>query len=97
MAQSFGQGQDIGFDTRMLPGEKPPGPAETGLDLIHHQEQPVFPAEFRQALDEFFCRRPDPALTLDRLDQYGTGPVIDRRFPGGQVVKGCIAKPFRQR
>ena len=66
----------------MLEGEQLAGAAETGLDLVHHQQRPVGGGDLAQATEVARGRDDDAGLALDRLDQnrgdVGVHRLLDR-------------------
>src|SRR3990167_11172753 len=55
----------------MLTGKHPAGAAETGLNLVGHQENAVAPAQLLDHAEKFGRRDNVPPFALDRLDEYG--------------------------
>ena len=56
----------------MLPGEEPAGAADTGLDLIQHEQQVVLVADRSQRGQVALVGDVDAAFALQRLDEDGS-------------------------
>ena len=59
VAERLGHGHDVGLDAQVLEAEPPPGPPQSGLDLVHHQQDVPVGAQLAQA-DQVVRRRAPP-------------------------------------
>ena len=89
-AKAFRQGHHIGLDPCILMSEPFSGTPDTALDLIEHQEPLPLVAQGAQGLQVSLMGNPNPAFTLDRLDQDGDDivPPSGGSFKGGQIIEG---------
>ena len=53
-AETLRHGHDIRSNSVLLIGEEAAASSDAGLDLIHYEQDVVFLAEFRDALDKLF-------------------------------------------
>ncbi len=78
--------------------EAPPSAraAEPGLDFVHNEQDAALVAERAHALEVLLPGRPDPSLTLDRLEQYGRHLGRHRSFESSEIPPGDVAKTVGQ-
>ncbi len=97
VAQGLGHGHHVGLDAQVLEPEPPPGAAQPGLDLVHHQQDVPVGAQLAQA-DQVVRRRHDhPGLPHDGLDQDGGHPVgVAGGVHGVEVVVGDVVEALGQ-
>ena len=74
-------------------GEHGTGPSHTALDLVQDQQQILLLTELLNALDKCLISRMDPALSLNRLQDDGTGPVIYKSLYTFQIIVDRKADP----
>ena len=91
-AKRLGQGEHIGLDAKLLPGEEGAGAAHAGLHLVHQEQEVVLLAERSDAFDELGRGGDDAALGLDGLEHDGDGLIREGGLDGGEVVVIGIGK-----
>ena len=96
-SQSLADDRHIRADILMLRGEQFPGPAQTRLNFIRHQQNIVLLADFRNLLQISSGRDDDPAFALDRLEQDRGGIGCDRFFDGIRIAVWDSHKAGRER
>ncbi len=90
VAQSLGEGNDIGPDGAGLKGAEAPGTAHAGLYLIEHEQPAVAVTECAQPVEIVPGGDVDSALALDRLHQDGgdIGAIGGRGLHRLRIVVG---------
>ena len=86
-AQCFGAGQNVWCDAVFHIRVQRAGAADAGLYLIKNQQRTVAVTQLTQPLQESRVRRQHAAFALNRLDDHGTGLVVDRCCSCGQIVE----------
>ena len=98
VAQRLGHGHHVGVDAPVLEPEPPAGPAQTGLDLVHHQEDVPLGAQGPQAAEVVRRRNHHPRLTLHRFDEDGGHPLgVAGLLHGPEVVEGNVDEALGHR
>ena len=78
----------------VLEAEPASGPAQAGLDLVHHEQDVPVGAELAQPGQVVRRRHDDPGLAHDGLDQDGGHPGrVAGRLHGVEVVVGDVVEP----
>ena len=84
--QRLRERDDVGGDGGLLEGEPRSGPADARLDLVDHQQSPVFVAGRARRGKHLRRERTYPALALDDLEEHGTGVRTHGRRECRRVV-----------
>ena len=82
----------------MFIAEKFSGPSHAGLYFVEYQEQTTAIAQLAETPQIIFVRHIDATLTLDGFHENAHRFLrVDRLLGSPQVIKGDLAKAFRQR
>ena len=70
-AERLANGHQIGFEAKYSRVEGPPGASEAALDLVGDEERACARARLFDRVGHRLAEGPDPALTLQRLEDDG--------------------------
>ena len=87
----------VGLDAPVLVRPEAPGAPHAGLDLVEHEERAALVAQPAKDGQVAVGRDVDPALALDRLDQDGRRPVVDRALHRLDVAERDVLEAGQQR
>ena len=91
VADAFGDGDEVGFDTEPLMSEKLAASAIAALDFVANQDGVVLVTEFAQTLHEVGRHHTDATHALNALEDAGADvALLQFTFPGREVVQRKI-------